>query len=767
MWEGMHTQLPGTGAREDEYQLLRSIGSGSFGQVFLVLHKEEHREFVMKSIDLHSASDEGRQQMELEVQLLRTMQHPNIVAYRDSFIDRTGHLCILMEYCEHGDIFTYLQEVRRTNSAPEEGRLLEWFTHIVWALQSLHQQKILHRDLKTQNIFLTGHRQQNILAAKLGDFGIAKVLTSTADLAKTQIGTPFYMSPELINSHPYSYKSDVWGLGCVLYEVVNGHRAFDAQSLNGLALKIIKGSYTPISASCSGPTKQLIQSMLSKSPAHRPSLKEILHMPAIRSKIPAAYRSSIAAGSSEARPHIEADLSRQLASLGLAALINAPAGPKRNRQKLQAKLERARDLKQREEQVLQQTIALLQQCLRDPSGIEDDREMPPPPPPCPPVPPVGRRDDSKDRVRISPRDSKDERPKMSPRSSFRRGDSRRDDSEHLRFSEQTAPIPSSNQRHRSTSTGSEAPDGPSRRPQRRGRSRARTEEVRPTNQADISSVSWMLEYDHVQPENLANPFQQCRQSVVHSSNLRHRPVPSNEPQPPPFHYGEPTPPMDVPPAAASARSWRTADGPWRANQHQQRSQTHSVKLQALPLPPRPRSHGAEDRDSRSSGSSLSFVDELNDARKGEVENTAWQRTLEERIDESKAALQKYRMTIDMLQYSFEHGDDVMISQRSVHEQGPVPLAPDDVAGWAGSRPAMPGVVQDCAARLQRRCLEALGLETLQQARRLVEESLDADEVPSSLRTRMLQLLGNEKIGFFSLIDQLVHMDRCWGAQEMA
>ncbi|CAE7471004.1 NEK4 [Symbiodinium natans] len=224
MWEGMHTQLPGTGAREDEYQLLRSIGSGSFGQVFLVLHKEENREFVMKSIDLHSASDDGRQQMELEVQLLRTMQHPNIVAYRDSFIDRTGHLCILMEYCEHGDIFTYLQEVRRTNSAPEEGRLLEWFTHIVWALQSLHQQKILHRDLKTQNIFLTGNRQQNILAAKLGDFGIAKVLTSTADLAKTQIGTPFYMSPELINSHPYSYKSDVWGLGCVLYEVVNGHR---------------------------------------------------------------------------------------------------------------------------------------------------------------------------------------------------------------------------------------------------------------------------------------------------------------------------------------------------------------------------------------------------------------------------------------------------------------------------------------------------------------------------------------------------------------
>ena len=111
----------------------------------------------------------------------------------------------------------------------------------------MHQQKILHRDLKTQNIFLAGPRHQ--LSAKLGDLGVAKVLSSTLELAKTQIGTPFYMSPELINSHPYSYKSDVWGLGCVLYEIINGHRAFDAQSLNGLALKIIKGNYTPISAS--------------------------------------------------------------------------------------------------------------------------------------------------------------------------------------------------------------------------------------------------------------------------------------------------------------------------------------------------------------------------------------------------------------------------------------------------------------------------------------------------------------------------------------
>lgn len=100
------------------------------------------------------------------------------------------------------------------------------------------------------------------------------MLDSTRDLAQTQIGTPFYMSPELINNKPYGVKSDVWGLGCVFYEMINGQRAFDAQSLNGLALKIIKGSYTPITSNCSKGTKSLIKSMLSKSPHHRPTLKD-------------------------------------------------------------------------------------------------------------------------------------------------------------------------------------------------------------------------------------------------------------------------------------------------------------------------------------------------------------------------------------------------------------------------------------------------------------------------------------------------------------
>lgn len=179
------------------------------------------------------------------------MHHPNIVAYKENFITestaedgQSRHLCILMEYCDSGDVYTYLQKVRRNRciaGPAEEPLVLEWFIQIVAAVHFLHDRSILHRDLKTQNIFLMhkadkaplhglggpGPDKEDITTLqnciiKLGDFGIAKVLDSTIDLAKTQIGTPFYMSPEVFKNANYSYKSDIWGIGCVLYELICG-----------------------------------------------------------------------------------------------------------------------------------------------------------------------------------------------------------------------------------------------------------------------------------------------------------------------------------------------------------------------------------------------------------------------------------------------------------------------------------------------------------------------------------------------------------------
>lgn len=102
------------------------------------------------------------------------------------------------------------------------------------ALFYLHERKILHRDMKTQNIFLKNGKVRFLylyhfyFQIRLGDFGIAKVLENTKDFANTCIGTPYYMSPELFKNKPYSYKSDVWALGCVLYEMCNLRHAFDA-----------------------------------------------------------------------------------------------------------------------------------------------------------------------------------------------------------------------------------------------------------------------------------------------------------------------------------------------------------------------------------------------------------------------------------------------------------------------------------------------------------------------------------------------------------
>ena len=119
----------------------------------------------------------------------------------------------------------------------------------------------------------------------MGDFGIAKVLDSTKDFANTCIGTPYYMSPELFKNKPYSYKSDVWALGCVLYEMCNLRHAFEAQSLNGLALKILRGSYPSIISSYSKQLRDLIGSMLSIKKKDWPKIIDIINIPFVKKRV--------------------------------------------------------------------------------------------------------------------------------------------------------------------------------------------------------------------------------------------------------------------------------------------------------------------------------------------------------------------------------------------------------------------------------------------------------------------------------------------------
>nr|KAF6310889.1 NIMA related kinase 4 [Myotis myotis] len=183
-----------------------------------------------------------------------------------------------MGFCEGGDLYRKLKEQK--GQLLPESQVVEWFVQIAMALQYLHEKHILHRDLKTQNVFLT---RTNII--KVGDLGIARVLENHCDMASTLIGTPYYMSPELFSNKPYNYKSDVWALGCCAYEMATLKHAFNAKDMNSLVYRIIEGKLPPMPKDYSPELAELIRTMLSKRPEERPSVRSILRQPYIKRQI--------------------------------------------------------------------------------------------------------------------------------------------------------------------------------------------------------------------------------------------------------------------------------------------------------------------------------------------------------------------------------------------------------------------------------------------------------------------------------------------------
>ncbi|NXN23895.1 NEK4 kinase, partial [Nycticryphes semicollaris] len=260
------------------YCFLRAVGKGSYGEVSLVRHRQDSKQYVIKKLNLKNASIRERRSAEQEAQLLSQLKHPNIVTYRESWQGEDGLLYIVMGFCEGGDLYHKLKEQK--GKLLPENQVVEWFVQIAMALQYLHEKHILHRDLKTQNVFLT---RTNII--KVGDLGIARVLENQYDMASTLIGTPYYMSPELFSNKPYNYKSDVWALGCCVYEMATLKHAFNAKDMNSLVYRIIEGKLPPMPKDYSPQLVEIIRTMLSKKPEERPSVKSILRQPYIKHQI--------------------------------------------------------------------------------------------------------------------------------------------------------------------------------------------------------------------------------------------------------------------------------------------------------------------------------------------------------------------------------------------------------------------------------------------------------------------------------------------------
>ncbi|XP_053556212.1 serine/threonine-protein kinase Nek1 [Bombina bombina] len=261
----------------NKYARVRKIGEGSFGIAILVKAKEDGKQYVIKEIGISKMSNKEREESRREVAVLANMKHPNIVQYRESF-EESGCLYIVMDYCEGGDLFKKINSQKGV-LFPED-QILDWFVQLCLALKHVHDRKILHRDIKSQNIFLTKGG-----TIQLGDFGIARVLNSTVELARTCIGTPYYLSPEICENRPYNNKSDIWALGCVLYEMCTLKHAFEAGNMKNLVLKIIRGSYPPVPVEYSYDLRNLLSLLFKRNPKDRPSINSILEKPFIFKRI--------------------------------------------------------------------------------------------------------------------------------------------------------------------------------------------------------------------------------------------------------------------------------------------------------------------------------------------------------------------------------------------------------------------------------------------------------------------------------------------------
>ena len=240
-----------------DFQIEKTLGKGSFGSVYLVTRKEDKKIYAIKTVILEKLNKKEQENSVNEVRILASINHPNVIGYKEAFWnDKESSLNIVMEYADDGDLQTKIQKMRKEGGMFNENLIWSYSIQMIEGLKALHDKKIMHRDLKSANIFLLKDKHQ----CKLGDMNVSKVIKDKVLL--TQTGTPYYASPEVWNDKPYSYKSDLWSIGCVIYELCALHPPFSGKDLDELYENVCKGKIKRINPIYSDELWKMIKMLL-------------------------------------------------------------------------------------------------------------------------------------------------------------------------------------------------------------------------------------------------------------------------------------------------------------------------------------------------------------------------------------------------------------------------------------------------------------------------------------------------------------------------
>jgi len=258
-----------------EYQLLNELGRGSYGVVYRAKHNITGTDYAIKRIDTYRSSHYDKMNLINELRILSTHKCPFIIAFKDAYVYK-HFVHIVTENASCGDLSGAIK--KQVNKSFDEHRVWDYILQLCIAVNYLHKNKVIHRDLKPANIFLSADG-----IVKLGDVGIVKILKPYMMYGQTQVGTPLYMSPEIMRRERYDERTDVWSIGCIAYELMTLKPAFCAQNMADLRMKIFNCRINMQSCMIySTQLQNVCSNMLVVSYRMRPHVTEILEKQTLR-----------------------------------------------------------------------------------------------------------------------------------------------------------------------------------------------------------------------------------------------------------------------------------------------------------------------------------------------------------------------------------------------------------------------------------------------------------------------------------------------------